>query len=63
MRQLFVEVKQVYGKDTIYPACDDSKLFCQLTGRKTFTDADVRYIKALGYAFEVKTPTLKGEAA
>ena len=48
-----VTIKNVYGNETIYPACEKSKLFARLAGHKTLTRADIETIKALGYTFEV----------
>lgn len=58
MRTLYITIKQVYGKDTIYPACDDSQVFANMLGRKTLTESDMRHIKTLGYTFEIKPQTL-----
>ena len=53
---LVIQVKNVYGNTLIYPACDKSRLFCQLMGTKTLTDLSVSVIKQLGYDFQVETP-------
>lgn len=58
MRTLYITIKQVYGKDTVYPACDDSQVFASMLGRKTLTEADMRQIRTLGYQFEIKPQTL-----
>jgi len=58
MRTLYIIVKQVYGKDTVYPACDDSNVFASMLGRKTLTESDMRHIRNLGYTFEIKPQTL-----
>ncbi len=58
MKKLYILKRQVYGKDTIYPACDDSKVFAELLNRKTFTERDIRHIKTLGYEFEILPQTL-----
>lgn len=58
MKTLYITIKQVYGKDTVYPACCDSKVFANMLGRKTLTEADMRHIKTLGYEFQVKPQTL-----
>ena len=50
---LKVTVKNVYGTETVYPACDAARLLCQLTGRKTFTHADIKTLGMLGYTFHV----------
>ncbi len=57
-RKIYVEVKEVYGNKTIYPACDDSRSFSQIAGTKTLTDNTIVYIKALGYEIEVKQPVV-----
>lgn len=56
--KLIVKIKNVYGVDLVYPACDDSMVFCNLLGRKTLTESDMRHIKTLGYSFEVKPQLL-----
>lgn len=48
-----VEVKTVYGNQTIIPHCKTAKLFAQLLGQKTLTSSDVKTIKQLGYTVEV----------
>lgn len=48
-----VEVKNVYGKETIYPSCEYAKIFASLVGQKTLTRGDILKIKQLGYNVEV----------
>lgn len=48
-----VQIKQVYGKDTIYPICDNAKKFAALLGTKTITFKALQGIKSLGYSIEV----------
>ena len=52
--QIQVEIKAVYGNESIYPACETSKLFASIAGTKTLTRNAIRDIKALGYGVEVK---------
>jgi len=55
-----IEVKYInkYGTNYIYPVCDRAKLFLTLISRartrplKTFSEFDIRNIKALGYEVE-----------
>ena len=54
MNTITVELKSIYGVQTIYPACHASKLFAQIAGTKTLTRAAVASIKALGFTVEVK---------
>ena len=51
-----VEVKNVYGNETIYPVCETSKLLAKLAGTKTITHEAIQTIKALGYKIELKQP-------
>ena len=51
---IFVEVKYVYGNETIYPACEKSKQFCKLCRTKTLTQDMIDNIKSLGFEILVK---------
>ena len=53
-----VQIKNVYGKELIYPACETSRLLAELIGTKTFTRRDLDLIRRLGYLVGVATPTL-----
>ena len=48
-----VSIKQVYGKETIYPACKQAKLFADLAKQTTLTMREISFIKQLGYEVEV----------
>lgn len=48
-----VYIKQVYGRDTVYPLCDKAMAFASLAGQKTLTDKEIALIKRLGYSIEV----------
>ena len=50
-KELAVSVKNVYGKDTVYPECDTSKLLAQLSGHRTLTGDAISILKNLGYTF------------
>ena len=54
--EIFVEVKTVYGKQTIYPLCTASTRLAALAGDRTLTPESISLIKALGYAVIVKQP-------
>ena len=54
---LKVTKKNVYGTITIYPACEQSKLFAQIAGTKTLKLHTINLAKQLGYTFEVQTLT------
>jgi len=57
--KILVEVKEVYGNKTVYPACDTSKSFAALAGTKTLTHAALCIIERMGYAIELKPQTFK----
>jgi len=47
-----VEVRNVYGVDTVYPANDKAAIFALLAKKKTFSVSDLELIKALGFVVE-----------
>lgn len=51
---IWVTIKNVYGNERIYPACEKAELFARLTESKTLTDRAIGRIKDLGYTVEVK---------
>jgi len=53
-----VTIRNVYGNELIYPACDKAEAFAHLTGKKTLSHNNVETIKRLGYKVEVIAPTL-----
>lgn len=57
-KSITVSVRNVYGNETIYPACQDSVFFCSLAGTKTLTTEMLRKITARGYDVVVEAPRL-----
>ena len=47
--EIDVEVRNVYGVTTHYPACYQAEIFARLAGTKTLTAHALRDIKALGF--------------
>lgn len=47
-----VEVRSVYGNDTIYPANFEAERFAVIAGKKTLSRTDLMNIKALGFVVE-----------
>ena len=47
-----VTIKNTYGNELIYPACDNAKLLTSLLNSKTFTQRHIDILKLLGYQFE-----------
>ena len=54
-----VEVRTVYGNQSVYPVCQTSKLLAQLAGTKTFTKGALDTIKQLGYSITVAQPKIE----
>lgn len=57
-KSIQVKIKNVYGAELVYPACETSELLISLTGQKTFSPHHIAKIKNLGYEITVATPTL-----
>lgn len=51
--KLQVALDKVYGNEVIRPLCKQSRLLCQLAGKKTFTQESINICKELGYEFEL----------
>ena len=47
-QSILVDVRDVYGRETIYPACPTAELLAQLAGTRTLTRAALATIRALG---------------
>lgn len=56
--ELTVKIKQVYGQDLIYPACNVSQAICRVAGRKTLSHNDIELLKGVGFTFKVEQVTL-----
>ena len=48
-KQIFVTIRNIYGNDMIYPACEQSRLLAELANHKTLTPSDLRIIRKMGY--------------
>ena len=53
MVKVIVEIKTVYGKELVYPICEQAKLFAKIAGSKTLSDDTIKHMKALGVQFEL----------
>ena len=51
-----VEVRSVYGRDTIYPVCDAAKAFASIAGTTTLTVPVLKQIMFLGYEVKYQLP-------
>ena len=46
---ILITVKNVYGNEMVYPACDTARKFADLLNTKTLTPRALEIIKSLGY--------------
>lgn len=54
MQTLTVSLINYYGRETIRPECDTSRLFAELLGQKTLTRKNIELIKAIGFEIKLK---------
>jgi hypothetical protein len=54
-----VQIKNVYGNETVYPACPNAVRFAKLAGTRTLTTDALRLIAGLGYEIAVEAPTVR----
>lgn len=47
--QIHVRLKTNYGQQSIYPNCDNAKVFAKLLEQQTLTPLNIKHIKSLGY--------------
>jgi hypothetical protein len=47
--QIKVQIRTIYGVETVYPLCNQAKAFARIARTKTLTIDTLREIKALGY--------------
>jgi len=58
IKEIIVERKGVYGKQLIYPICEDAKRFAAIAGNKTLSIEIIKLIKELGYVVKTNPETL-----
>ena len=58
--EIKVSTTNAHGRDLVWPACDKSRLFAELTGRTSLRNEDLYHIKELGYTITVENSP-KGE--
>jgi len=54
-----VVMRETYGVERIYPACDTANIFTRLTRQKTFSHENIAAIRELGYTVIVVPQTVK----
>ena len=58
MKEIILQVKNVYGNELIYPSCHISNALIKLKNAKTFTKADLNVFKSLGLIIKWKAETI-----
>jgi len=53
--ELLIEIKNIYGREMVYPICEKSQLLTRLSGNRTLTEEAIAVIKRLGYTFITTT--------
>jgi len=53
-KTLIVKKKNVWGRELIYPVCNDAILFSCIAVSKTLCPTTIANIKKLGYKFETQ---------
>ena len=63
MITVFVTIKNVYGREMVYPACAVTEIIASIAKTKTLSDNDLAAIKKLGYeiAYLNAVRTIRGE--
>tara|TARA_R100001443_G_scaffold108702_3_gene119522 strand:- start:8058 stop:8258 length:201 start_codon:yes stop_codon:yes gene_type:complete len=61
-RAIVITVKTVYGVETVYPVCEDAKLFAAIAGTKTLTLDTLEKAKALGYELIIENHSKLAQA-
>ena len=56
--EITVKIKNVYGKELVYPVCGKAMMLAALTGSVTFTRAHLNCIQELGYKINVEAQKL-----
>jgi len=60
-KDLFVRVKPQYGKDVLYPDCENSKLLTRIAGTKTITSEHKKLLELMGYQFNFNAEYYNGK--
>lgn len=53
-----VTIKNIYGQDLIYPACEVSQAIVLMKGTKTLSRHDIHLMEKLGWIVGVKAITI-----
>jgi hypothetical protein len=57
-----IQIRSIYGVDTVYPACPAAVAFASIAGTKTLTHRILCLIEGMGYAIVVEAPAYRRAA-
>jgi len=60
-KDLFVKVKPQWGKDVLYPACQNSRLLVRLSNSKTVTPENKKILEQMGFVFNYNAEYYNGK--
>ena len=60
-KDLFVKVKPQWGKDVLYPACQNSRLLVRLSKSKTVTPENKKILEQMGFVFNYNAEYYSGK--
>ena len=60
-KDLFVKVKPQWGKDVLYPACQNSRLLVRLANSKTVTPENKKILEQMGFVFNYNAEYYNGK--
>ena len=60
MKQITVEIKDQYGNQVFYPACEDAMRFAAIAGTTTMTERVLTCVRGLGYDITYTYTASKG---
>lgn len=57
--KIHVNVRPSYGRERIYPSCNNAELLTKLIGSKTFDIKHIAILRELGYTIIIDTPVIE----
>jgi hypothetical protein len=58
-KTIIIQVRNVWGVQTVYPICAQAQLFAKLAGTTTLTRHALQTIEALGYTITMQPEVIK----
>lgn len=58
MKEITVQILENYGREAIYPADEQARLFADIAGTRTLTRTTIEMVKKLGYTIKLEQPVV-----